>query len=131
MSRQMISKADAATSRASFYAEADATITAGQIVAYDIASTGDDRYRHVVPATGSLVPAGVAVAAAADGEQVEVVYWGIISVADVTATDGDAVISGAAGEAVTATDVADLIVGVAIETKSGAAGNVFVRCSRA
>lgn len=149
----LVDKKDTASvARSTFWAIASEAITAGDVVCYDLSQSGNDDYKYVLrsdtDSINSAVPAGVAVAAAASGAAVEVVYWGQASTRCDGTTDifaGDRlVISSASGVAITQTLAVDTAanlkaalkpqeIGIALAayaTNSVDLVNVFVRCPR-
>ncbi len=92
---------------------AGGTIAAGDWVAFDLSQTGADKVLYAVqsPASaGSPIGIGVALAAAAAGDKVDVVvdgYAGTANVASGTAAGSAIMLSGTAGRAAAATYVAD------------------------
>lgn len=116
---------------------AGGAISAGDWVQLDTAATGADRVLQVIEATaafatGNPLVVGVALAAAASGEQVRVVVSGYAegaSVANAVAAAGTALVvdNTAAGQAVAiaATDLAPAC-GVALEAAAGNTADVWV-----
>lgn len=88
-----VSKADTNPGRGVFVATAGASITAGDVVSYDLSKSGDAVYYTVVPAIDTdgnkTAVAGVALATVASGEEVRVCYWGHVDIVNVDGSTVD------------------------------------------
>ena len=105
-------------------------IAAGEWVDLDTSKTGDDRTKYVVQGNGTALCVGVALeAAAAIGDTIRVCVYGYVegALTDGGVSSGEALMPAAAGACDTYAAASVLpIIGVALETDSGTACDVFV-----
>ena len=110
------------------------TIAAGDVVAFDDSQTGADRALYVeqagIVATGNGLAAGVALEAAASGEQVRVIVAGYAEDVSCAAGVATGAVVNAAGtaagqvEAAAATDT--IVFGVTVEAEAGGSVDLIV-----